>query len=153
MSLDLSQRLITAAGVGEGIPARLHGERFEDAARRLEAQSQLPLWEAPTLKQIVHEYRRHALDAQRWRLPNAEPQLEDSVLVPAAAGKHVLATESLRLVSHVASGWSKLEAPRGWERTSDWLDWLAARMHDTEGLTVTVEEQILRHKLSEVQTA
>ncbi|MGW6493878.1 hypothetical protein [Nonomuraea angiospora] len=153
VSLTLTQRLTTAAGVAEGIPAQLHEERFEEAARRLETQSPLPLREAPTLEQIVHQYRRHAVDAQRGRLPIAEPELEDSVLVPAAAGEEALAVESLRLVSEVAAGWSKLEAPRGWDSTTNWLDWLASRMRDVEGLAATVEEQVLKHGLAEVRAA
>ncbi|WP_344864631.1 hypothetical protein [Planomonospora alba] len=153
VSLTLSQGLKTTEGVPEGIPVDLHGDEFRDAAHRLEAQSSLSLREVPTLEHIVQRYRDYAVEVQCGRLPSAVSELEDSVLVPAAAGKGELANESIESVSRIASGWSRAEAPQGWESTKRWLAWLARRMHDAEGLATTVEEQILKHGLSKVRAS
>ncbi|MEV4806630.1 hypothetical protein AB0K18_42105 [Nonomuraea sp. NPDC049421] len=106
----------------------------------------------PTLEQVIQRYQSYAMDVQRARIPNAIPELEDCVLVPAVAGDDELASESLQAATRVAADWSKAEAPWGWDGTENWLEWLARRMLDVEGLAATVEEQVLKHELSTVRT-
>lgn len=152
ISLTLTQRLEKPSGVPEGIPVDRHDEKFMQSADRLKAQSSLSCEEAPALEQLVQRYWGYATDVQRGRIPNAIIELEDCVLVPAVVGNEELARESMQVVTRVAAGWSRAESPWGWDSTSDWLDWLTRRMLDVEGLAATVEEQILKHKLSNVRT-
>ncbi|MFD7447168.1 hypothetical protein, partial [Streptomyces sp. NPDC059909] len=89
------------------VDARRHKDQFRAAAARLEATSSLPLREVPAPADVVRAYREHAVARQRGRLPAAVLQLEDSVLVAAAAGEHALANESMALVVELSQRWSK----------------------------------------------
>ncbi|MFD3381256.1 MULTISPECIES: hypothetical protein [unclassified Streptomyces] len=152
ISLTLAQRLVKGAGVQESIDVGRHSEGFRSAAARLESQSELPLRSVPELTKIVGLLRKFAVAAQKGRLPEAVPELEGSVLVPAASENPEDVEESLKIVEQVSARWSGYESPSKWADTRDWLDWLRASAADGPGLVSVVEGQIAKHGLGEIRS-
>ncbi|MFD3314287.1 hypothetical protein [Streptomyces sp. NPDC058694] len=136
----------------EPIDVGRHSEGFRSAAARLEAQSELPLRSVPELAKIVVLLRKFAVAAQKGRLPEAVPELEDSVLIPAASENPAAVEESLKIVEQVSARWSGYEAPAKWADTRDWLDWLRASAADGPGLASVVEVRIAKHGLSKIRS-
>ncbi|WP_158842944.1 hypothetical protein [Saccharothrix deserti] len=152
ISLSLAHHLHPTVQGRDEIDVDRHELEFRAAAVRLEERSTLPLRRWPDLAEIVHAYRAAAVGARQGRLPAGVVELEDCVLVPAAAGERALAGESLRFVVETARRWSKYEAPTGWSDTREWLDWLEARVDDPTDLMAVVDEQVTGHGLSGVGT-
>ncbi|NUK01580.1 hypothetical protein HRW23_14795 [Streptomyces lunaelactis] len=152
ISISLAHYLNKPASMKEAVDVSRHADQYRAAASRLEERSTLPLRRRPELGEIVHAYRDFAAAVQQGRLPAGIEELEDSILVPAAAGDRALAEESLSRVSEVAQRWSRSEAPMGWTDTQEWLDSLRARADDPARLMAVVDEQIALHKLEKVRT-
>lgn len=151
VSLSLAHYLHQPMAAKEAVDVGRHADTFRGAAGRMAERSPLPLRRRPEIAEIVLAFRSAAVAAQRGRrIPTGIPELEDMVLVAAAAGERALAEESLDRVRQIADTWSKYEAPMGWTDTRDWIAWLAERAGDPAGLAATVEEQIVRHGLAKV---
>lgn len=63
------------------------------------------------MEQIVREYHSAAIDRRVKGHPPAVPEMEDSVLVAAAAGRKDLVDEGLRLADELANVWPKSRLP------------------------------------------
>lgn len=153
VSLSLAHYLHQPVVAKEAVDVGRHADTFRAAAGRMEERSPLPLRRRPDIAEIVLAYRAAAVAAQRGsRIPVGIPELEDMVLVAAAAGERALAEESLDRVRQIADGWSKYEAPMGWADTREWLARLEERAGDPAGLAATVEEQIVQHGLAKMRS-
>ncbi|MGV9277000.1 hypothetical protein [Streptomyces griseosporeus] len=152
VSLSLAHYQHQPLTAKEAVDIGRHAETFRAVAGRTEERSPLPLRRRPDIAEIVQAYRAAAVAAQRGRrIPTGIPELEDMVLVPAAAGERPLAEESLDRVRQIADGWSKYEAAMGWTDAQEWLAHLEERAGDAAGLAATVEEQIVQHGLAKVR--
>lgn len=150
VSLTLCQRLASATGASQSVDVARHASLYRESAAMLEEQSRLPLRRFPDLREILEAYRESAASAQRGRLPAAIVELEDLVLIPAAAGLPDLSEEGWEFTSGLARHWSPREGPPGWSDAGTWLEWLWARAADPIALETTVHEQISAHRLSAV---
>ncbi|MBZ6476318.1 hypothetical protein [Streptomyces griseocarneus] len=119
-------------------------------ADRLTEQSVLSLVEPPTLEEIVGNYHSVALERQSQGIPPAVVEVEDSVLLSAAAARVDLVESGLRLAEALVALWPKDRLPLDWPGASVWLDSLSARAEDVESLSAVVEGQLAKHKLSKV---
>ncbi|MFD7555499.1 hypothetical protein ACFV9E_13325 [Streptomyces sp. NPDC059835] len=153
VSLMLGQRLIGASGLPVSIDLPRHEEAFRDAALELANQSRLPLHKTPSVQEIVGAYHSFTLEQQLKGLAPAVLEMEDSVLISAAAGIPSLVESSLALASELATSWPKARLPLWWEGAQNWLDGLTDKASDVESLSAITESQILKHKLAKVRAA
>lgn len=151
VSLTLGQRLTGASGQPVSIVLSRHEEAFSDAAVELANQSNLPLHEPPSVEDIVGAYHSFALGQQRKGLAPAVLEMEDSVLIAAAAGFPSLVESGIALATELAATWPKARLPLGWEGAQSWLDGLIGKASDVESLSEITESQILKHKLAKVR--
>jgi hypothetical protein len=152
VSLTLNQRLVTSSGVQEGISFLRHDSDFANAAERLRSQSNLSLGAWPAIREIVSAYRAFAVTQKDKGYPPAANEVEDSVLVPAAAGDQDSVAASLLLAGELAQVWPKSRLPLDWDSAESWLDGLANRSRDVGGLSAMIDSQIAFHKLSKVRS-
>ncbi|MFH8715227.1 hypothetical protein [Streptomyces zaomyceticus] len=114
-------------------------------------QSRLPLGELPSIDAIVREYHAEARRRLEKGHGAAVPEMEDGVLVAAAAGRDELTAEGLVLARELAAAWPKSSMPFDWPGAEAWLDGLAARAGDRESLLAVVRGQAAQHKLGKVR--
>ncbi|WP_158754720.1 hypothetical protein [Streptomyces sp. NRRL F-2580] len=153
ISLMLGQRLERTSGQPERILFSRHGVEFQDAARTLAEQSRLPVGSPPSLEQIVKEYHSASIARQESGLPPAVMEIEDSVLISAAAERSDLVAEGLNLASELANVWPKARLPLDWVSSEAWLDGLASKVRDSGSLSAIVNRQVIKHKLSKIREA
>lgn len=151
VSLMLGQRLARPSGTPDPVLFARHERDFAHAASALREQSRLPLDEVPSIDAIVREYHAEA----RGRLGKghgaAVLEMEDSVLVAAAAGRDDLAGEGLLLARELTAAWPKSAMPFDWPGAEAWLDGLTARAGDRGSLLSVVRGQVAEHKLGKVR--
>jgi hypothetical protein len=150
VSLTLGQRLIGSSGVHESVRFTRHDSDFDSAAQRLESQSNLPLRAWPTIEEIVGAYHGFAVAQKDKEYPPAVNEVEDSVLIPAAAGFQDSFATSLRLANELVRVWPTSRLPLDWKGAESWIEGLVNRSQDVAGLSAIVEGQIVIHKLSKV---
>ncbi|GHG78204.1 hypothetical protein GCM10018779_57850 [Streptomyces griseocarneus] len=150
VSLTLGQRLKGTSGRPECVRFSHHESEYRLMADRLTEQSVLSLVEPPTLEEIVGNYHSVALERQSQGIPPAVVEVEDSVLLSAAAARVDLVESGLRLAEALVALWPKDRLPLDWPGASVWLDSLSARAEDVESLSAVVEGQLAKHKLSKV---
>ncbi|MFE6068361.1 hypothetical protein [Streptomyces sp. NPDC056525] len=151
VSLMLGQRLARPSGTPDPVLFARHERDFAHAASALRQQSRLPLDEVPSLDAIVREYHAEARGRLEKGHGAAVLEMEDSVLVAAAAGRDELAGEGLALARELAAAWPKSSMPFDWPGAEAWLDGLAARAGDREALQVVVRGQVAEHKLGKIR--
>ncbi|MEW2134891.1 hypothetical protein [Streptomyces sp. NPDC005435] len=151
VSLTLGQRLEGSSGQPESVLFARHESEYRRAVDALRGQSVLSLGEEPpSLEQIVRAYHS-AVSARYDRgLPPAVVEMEDSVLVAAAAGRADLLQEGLALAGELAGLWPKHRLPLDWPGAARWLEGLRARAADG-ALRATIDHQIAQHRLAEVR--
>ena len=152
VSLTLNHRLVTSSGVQEPISFVRHDSDFANAAERLEGQSNLSLRAWPTVQEIVSAYHAFAVTQKDKGYPPAVNEVEDSVLIPAAAGYQDSVAASLLLARELLELWPKSRLPLDWTSAETWLEGLANRSRDVAELSAIVENQIAFHKLSKVRS-
>ncbi|MER5181771.1 hypothetical protein ABT009_26010 [Streptomyces sp. NPDC002896] len=150
IALTLGQRLVTPSGIQESVSFARHSGEYQSAARRLVAQSRLSLEEPPTISSIVDALYEHVSLQQERGLPPAVRELEDGVLIAAAAGEPSLVEFGLRLARQMVDVWPKARLPLDWKGSDIWLTGLEERIADPSVLSDVVEQQISFHKLAKV---
>ncbi|WP_158717314.1 hypothetical protein [Streptomyces sp. NRRL F-4474] len=151
ISLMLGQRLERPSGQPETILFSRHGGEFQDAARTLTEQSRLPIGSPPSLEEIVKEYYAVSVARQQSGLPPAVIEMEDGILISAAAARSDLVIEGLNLAKELATMWPKARLPLDWVSAEAWLGGLAAKVGDSGSLSSIVESQIVKHKLGKIR--
>ncbi|WP_327162450.1 hypothetical protein OG988_23040 [Streptomyces zaomyceticus] len=151
VSLMLGQRLARPSGAPDPVLFARHERDFAQAAGALREQSRLPLDELPSIDEIVREYHAEARRRLEKGHGAAVPEMEDGVLVAAAAGRDELTAEGLVLARELAAAWPKSSMPFDWPGAEAWLDGLAARAGDRESLLAVVRGQAAQHKLGKVR--
>ncbi|MFF3653781.1 hypothetical protein [Streptomyces olivochromogenes] len=150
ISLTLGQRMVTPSGVQESVSFARHSNECQSAARRLVAQSRLSLEEPPTIASIVEALCERVSLRQEKGLPPAVRELEDGLLIAAAAGEPTLVESGLRLARQMVDVWPKSRLPLDWKGSDIWLTDLEERIADPSVLSDVVEQQISLHKLVKV---
>lgn len=152
ISLMLGQRLEGASGQPERVLFANHDGEYRAAVGALRVQSVLSLSEEPpSLEQVVRAYHSAASASYDKGFPPAVPEMEDSVLVAAAAGLADLLQEGLALAGELVDLWPKARLPLNWRGSEDWLEGLRAKAADAVALSATVHHQVARHKLAKVR--
>ncbi|MFF5787937.1 hypothetical protein ACFY8P_23610 [Streptomyces sp. NPDC012693] len=151
VSLMLGQRLARPSGVPDAVSFARHERDFARAVGALRQQSRLPLDEPPSIDEIVREYHAEARHRLEKGLGAAVLEMEDSVLVAAAAGRDELAGEGLALARDLTAAWPKWSMPFDWPGAEPWFDGLAARAGDRESLRAVVRGQVTEHRLGKVR--
>jgi hypothetical protein len=149
VSLTLSYRLLRLSGQPERISVADHGALFQEAAEKLREQSPLALSNPPSIDDIVGAYHMYAEAHQRSSTPLVALELEDSVLLAAAAGRPDLVDISLRVATGIARRWS--QAPMGTDSITGWLNDLKCRAGDSAALAELIQRQIDLHKLDKIR--
>ncbi|MFJ8020354.1 hypothetical protein [Streptomyces sp. NPDC096311] len=152
ISLTLGQRMVAPSGIQESVSFARHSGEYESAARRLVVQSRLSLEEPPTISTIVDALYEHVSLRQERGLPPAVRELEDGVLIAAAAGAPSLVEFGLRLARQMVDVWPKSRLPLDWKGGDIWLTGLEERIANPSALSDVVEQQISFHKLAKVPT-
>ncbi|MDX2642379.1 hypothetical protein PV341_02130 [Streptomyces sp. PA03-1a] len=152
ISLMLGQRLEGASGQPERVLFGNHDGEYPAAVDALREQSLLSLSEEPpSLEQVVRAYLSAASASHDKGLPPAVLEVEDSVLIAAAAGLADLLQGGLALAGELAGLWSKFRLPLNWPGTAAWLEGLRAKATDPVALSTTVHHQVTQHKLARVR--
>ncbi|MCX5226675.1 hypothetical protein [Streptomyces sp. NBC_00233] len=151
VSLMLGQRAARPSGTPDPVLFARHERDFAHAVGALREQSRLPLDEPPSIDAIVREYHAEARRRLEKGHGAAVPEMEDSVLVAAAAGRDELAGEGLVLARELTAAWPKWSMPLEWPGAEAWLDGLAARAGDRESLRAVVRGQATAHRLGKVR--
>lgn len=134
VSLTLSYRLAYGS-----IPTESGSRAISDAAWELADESPLPLREAPSLAQIVGEYRRSAPG-------DAANHVPELAMLSAFVSRDFL-EEQLDFVREQSAGWRTLPAvfdtARGWRADREtWLGRLAVEARDVRALEERVERNV-----------
>lgn len=148
ISLTLSHRLERSSGQPETVLFSRHEDEFHDAVRTLNEQCRLSLSEPPSLDEIVGEYHSACSDRQEKGLPPAVLEMEDSILIAAAAGRGALVRAGIALAEDLATRWPKGRLPLDWVSAEAWLEGLAAKAGDPAALESIVSGQVRKHKLN-----
>ncbi|MEW5653948.1 hypothetical protein [Streptomyces cinereoruber] len=150
ISLTLGHRLERPSGQPETVLFSRHEDEFQDAVGALNEQCQLSLSEPPSLDEIVREYHSVCLSRQEKGLPPAVLEMEDSILIAAAAGRGGLVEAGIVLAEDLAARWPKARLPLDWVSADAWLEGLAAKAGDREALEAIVSGQVRKHKLDKL---
>lgn len=146
VSLSLGQ------GTGEDVLFSRHDRDFPAAVRALHDRSTLSLGEEPpSLEQVVAAFHAEAMRRRGVGHAPAVVEMEDGVLVAAAAGRVDLVRDGLALAGELAGAWPKSRLPLDWPGAPQWLEGLRAEAADADALVTVVAEQIARHKLTGVR--
>ncbi|MFB7557086.1 hypothetical protein [Streptomyces brevispora] len=124
-----------------------HKDEFHAAVAALAEQSHLSLSDPPPLSEIVNEYHSVCSARQEKGLPPGVLEMEDSVLISAAAGDDRLVAKGLVLASELAAKWPKSRLPLDWISADSWIEGLKAKAGDRDGLEKIISGQVLEHKL------
>ncbi|MFF0560655.1 hypothetical protein [Streptomyces sp. NPDC004266] len=151
VSLTLGRRLTRPSGTPDPVLFARHERDFGRATGALREQSALPLDEPPSIEAIVREYHAEARRRVEKGHGPAVPEVEDGILVAAAAGQHDLAEEGLSLARELTGVWPRSSMPLDWPGAEAWLDGLVARAGDREALVAVVRGQTVAHKLARVR--
>ncbi|GLY52661.1 hypothetical protein [Lentzea sp. NBRC 102530] len=147
--LSLGRRATLGQGHGTAVDTAAKPELLARLAAALREQSAPLLDPDAGLVEFLDVYRKFVIK-WRGRDPRAYHELRDLVLLPTAAGLADLAAEAFELAVDISQGWSKFDAPMGWDTTADWLDELRARMSDVDALRATVNAEVTEHGLGSV---
>jgi hypothetical protein len=145
ISLMLGQR-------ADRISVSHHGRDYTVVASKLREKSVLSLDVAPTIDEIIHAYQAFAVAQREKGFPPAVPEMEDSVLVSAAAGRADLLDSCLGLAIELAAVWPKSRLPLDWTSSEDWLDGLRTKIADPSQLRSTIDDQVVKHKLGKIRS-
>ncbi|MEU4149186.1 hypothetical protein [Streptomyces sp. NPDC026659] len=152
ITLTLGQRLEGTSGQPESVLFTKHESEYSAAVDALREQSVLPLSEEPpSLEQVVRAYHSAISASYDKGFPPAVAEMEDSVLIAAAAGRPDLVQDGLALAGELASLWPKSRLPLNWPGATEWLEGLRAKAADPGALSATVDRQIAQHKLAKVR--
>ncbi|MFF5921861.1 hypothetical protein ACFY8C_26450 [Streptomyces flavochromogenes] len=151
VSLMLGQRSARPSGMPDPVLFARHERDFAHAVGALREQSRLPLDELPSIDEIVRQYHAEARRRLEKGHGAAVPEMEDSVLVAAAAGRDELAGEGLGLARELSASWPRASMPFDWPGADAWLDGLAVRAGDRESLLSVVRGQAIAHKLGKIR--
>ncbi|OKJ64192.1 hypothetical protein [Streptomyces sp. CB02261] len=151
VSLMLGQRLARPSGMPDPVLFGRHERDFAHAVGALRQQSRLTLDEPPSIDGIVREYHAEARRRLEKGHGAAVLEMEDSVLVAAAAGRDELAGEGLALARELAAAWPKGSMPFDWPGAGPWFDGLAARAGDRESLRAVIRGQVTEQRLGKVR--
>ncbi|WP_329365161.1 hypothetical protein [Streptomyces sp. NBC_01483] len=147
ISLTLGHRLERPSGQPETVLFTRHEGEFQHAVDTLKAQSRLSLDAPPSLEEIVREYHLSSSARQGKGLPPAVLEMEDSVLIAAAAGRRDLVEDGLAIAADLAGKWPKASLPLAWISADAWLEDLRNKADHPEVLVATVSAQLAKHKL------
>ncbi|MGW1716725.1 hypothetical protein [Streptomyces sp. NPDC002156] len=151
ISLTLGHRLERPSGQPETVLFTRHEGEFQRAVDALKAQSVLSLDEPPSLEAIVKEYHSSASARQEKGLPPAVVEMEDSILIAAAADRRDLVEDGLGIAADLAGKWPKARLPLTWVSADAWLEGMRNKADDPEGLEDTIRSQIAAHKLDKLK--
>lgn len=144
ISLMLGQR-------GDRVSTLRHDRDYLTVAAKLREQSVLSLAAPPTIDDIVNAYQSFAISQKEKGFPPAVPEMEDSVLVSAIAGRSDLLAANLDLAAELAAVWPKSRLPLDWVSSDAWLNGLREKAADPAQLQVVVDGQIAKHKLAKIR--
>ncbi|WP_394613943.1 hypothetical protein JNUCC0626_29175 [Lentzea sp. JNUCC 0626] len=147
--LSLNHRVRLGRGPQTPVETAAKPELVARAAAALREQSAPLLDPEAGLVELLEVYRKY-VTKWRGRDPRAYHELRDLVLLPTAAGLSDLAAEAFELAVDISQGWTKSDAPVGWDTTADWLDELRSRMTDVDALRATVDAEVTKHGLASV---
>ncbi|MYZ36309.1 hypothetical protein GT002_14635 [Streptomyces sp. SID4917] len=152
ISLTLGERLVRSSGQPESVLFAHHESEYPAAVDALREQSALSLREeSPSLEQVVRAYHS-AVSARCDRgLPPAVVEMEDSVLIAAAADRADLLQDGLALAGELAGLWPKSRIPLNWPGAAAWLENLRIKAANPGALAATVDHQIAQHKLAKIR--
>ncbi|MEH0423268.1 hypothetical protein [Streptomyces sp. B21-083] len=151
ISLTLGQRLERSSGQPETVLFARHEEEFQRAVDTLKAQSRLSLDMPPSLERIVKEYHSSSSARQEAGFSPAVVEMEDSILIAAAANRRDLVEDGLSLAADLAGKWPKARLPLTWVSAVAWLDGIRSKAGDLETLAETVSGQVAAHKLDKLK--
>ncbi|MFE3142914.1 hypothetical protein [Streptomyces scopuliridis] len=150
ISLILGHHLERSSGQPETVLFSRHEGEFQDAVSALNAQCRLSLSEPPSLDEIVREYHWICSNRQQKELPPAVSEMEDSILIAAAAGRGGLVEDGIALASELAASGPKARLPLDWVSADAWLEGLVTKSRDPEALEAIVIGQARKHKLDKL---
>ncbi|WP_157968615.1 hypothetical protein [Streptomyces geranii] len=151
VSLTLGRRLERPSGQPETVLFTRHEGEFQRAADALKAQSVLSLDESPSLEAIVKEYHSSSSARQEKGLPPAVVEMEDSILIAAAVGRHDLVEDGLGIAADLAGRWPRAGLPLTWVSPEAWLEDMRKKADAPEALAETVSSQVAAHKLDKLK--
>lgn len=150
ISLTLGHRLERSSGQPETVLFSRHEDEFQDAVSALNAQCRISLSEPPSLDEIVREYHSVCSTRQEKGLPPAVLEMEDSILIAAAAGRGRLVEAGIALAEDLSARWPKARLPLDWVSADAWIEDLTAKVGDPEVLEAIVSGQVRKHKLDKL---
>ncbi|MCT2278011.1 hypothetical protein [Micromonospora chalcea] len=152
VTLTMSRRLSRSSGIQESIGFDRHEEVRLDAFRRMSEQSPLSLGDPPSIEEVIEEYHRFVRERAECGLPPAVSEVEDAVLVPAAAGRLDLTERGLGLAEELSEIWPAARLPLGWVGRDCWLQQLRHSAGNSQALQLIVDGQVHKHKLVSVNS-
>ncbi|MFX4294922.1 hypothetical protein [Streptomyces bohaiensis] len=150
ISLTLGHRLERSSGQPETVLFSRHADEIRNAVSALNSQCRLSLSEPPSLDEIVKEYHTACSTRQEKGLPPAVLEMEDGILIAAAAGRGDLVEDGIALAGDLAARWPKARLPLDWVSVDAWMEGLLAKASDPEALGTVVSGQVRRHKLEKI---
>ncbi|MFI1352859.1 hypothetical protein ACH4TV_04625 [Streptomyces sp. NPDC020898] len=151
ISLTLGHRLERLSGQPEAVLFTRQEGEFQRAVDALKAQSRLSLDVPPSLEEIVREYHSSSSARQEKGFPPAVMEMEDSILIAAAAHRRDLVEDSLSIATDLASKWPKARLPLTWVSADAWLEGMRNKADAAEALAETVTGQVAAHKLDKLK--
>jgi hypothetical protein len=129
------------------ITLKTHESRYKGAFEALQAKASFQLKEKVSLKEVVTAYRNYILE-QRFVIS----EIYDQALIPAWAGDHELAQESLEwAIEHQDKvlPWNMMGAHQ-LEDGNEWISDLRQKIANPELLREIVKSEVKKHKLEKI---
>ncbi|MDG1436494.1 MAG: hypothetical protein P8P83_01745 [Rickettsiaceae bacterium] len=145
MTLQLSSAV---PGGASYISLHTHNADYKKAFAALESQATFQLKQEITLREVVAAYRNYILEEDC----NFSSEIYDQALIPAWAGEHELAKESLEwAIEHQDKvlPWNMMRF-HNLKDGNEWISDLRKKIANPELLRETVKSEVKRHKLEKI---